>query len=416
MIWSSILLSALVAVPGSAPQQPAALRVPAPPPDVALFVLDDMSTDDLVGLELPALESLARRGVRFERAYGLPVCHPARRSLLSGELWTHNNASNPCNPGNHEGPQIGDLPLPQLFLSAGFETAGFGKWHLGEHPLGEPWPTAPFAHGFRHWFAGVPANVELCGGRNYRRWVRMEEGLTSFEATYQTSAIVSTFHSFWSAQRGPRFAYVAFQSAHEPFHRPPPELLPPNYPPTPDPRSQYEAMIVSADMALGQMLADIDLARTYVVVLGDNGTPESLAPDPLKAKQTTFERGIHVPMVIAGPGVNPGVSRSVVHAVDVFATLQELYGLAPGLHPRDGISLVPILRNAAQRTRTHVFVQYRDELVAVSARFKLREKAGVQAFYDLEADPLEEHPLALDDPDFRHEIAQHRLWLEAGRR
>ena len=94
--------------------------------------------------------------------------------------------------------------------------------------------------------------------------------------------LVDSFLGWWPGVRGPRWAYVAFQSAHKPFHRPPPQLLPPDWPPTPDDRSMYEAMIVSADTALGHMLAGIDLARTVVVLVGDNGTPESLAPDPIE--------------------------------------------------------------------------------------------------------------------------------------
>ena len=128
--------------------------------------------------EFEPADALAARGVVFERAYGGPICHPARRALLSGAVWAQRYGSIPCDPGPLPGPQVGDLPLPELFRAAGYQTAGFGKWHLGEDPTSPDWPRAPFAHGFDHCRAGIPANVELCGGRNYRRWARMEGGET----------------------------------------------------------------------------------------------------------------------------------------------------------------------------------------------------------------------------------------------
>jgi arylsulfatase A-like enzyme len=406
---------ALLCAPGAPAWGPPAAFA-AGGPDAVVFVLDDMSVFDLAGLPLPGIDALAARGVVFERAYGMPVCHPARRALLSGEVWPQRHGSIPCDPGPFLGPQVGDLPLPELFRAAGFRTAGFGKWHLGEDPTSPDWPRAPFAHGFDHWRAGIPANVELCGGRNYRRWARMEEGVTYLSGGYHTSVLVDSFLGWWPYVRGPRMAWVAFQSAHQPFHRPPPELLPPGWPPTPDTRSMYEAMIVSADTALGQMLAGIDLARTVVVLVGDNGTPETVSPDPAKAKQTTFERGIHVPMIIAGPGIRPGVCRSVVHLVDVFETLRELCGLDRSAPARDAVSLVPCLRDPAQRPRPYAYVQLEEDLAVVSARFKLREAQGVQSFYDLELDPLEEHPIPPGEPRYRKELAIHRAWLEENRR
>jgi arylsulfatase A-like enzyme len=396
---------------------PMAQDAAAPPaPEVVVFVLDDISTFDLAGLPLPNLKGLAARGVLFERAYGAPVCHPARRTMLSGEVWTHKDGSIPCEPHNGEPPPLGALPLAQLFADAGYLTMGFGKWHLGEDPLAGPWEYAPFSHGFEHWFAGLGANVERCGGRHYRLWQRFEEGTSGFVHSYQTLDVLDSFATLYPPQRGPRFAWVALQAAHEPFHRPPDRLLPPGYPDTPDARAQYESMIVSADVALGEMLAVLDLDRTLVVVVADNGTPPDVAPDRDKAKTTTFERGVRVPMVIAGPGVVPGTVRTPVHIADLFETLRERCGLDRTHAVRDAVSLVPCLTDAHHQPRQHVFVGLDDDLAVVTQRFKLREKAGVEAFYDLALDPREEAPLPLDAPRYRPIIAALRRLLAAERR
>lgn len=387
-----------------------------PAPEVVVFVLDDISTFDLAGLPLPNLQALAARGVVFERAYGAPVCHPARRTMLSGEVWTHKEGSIPCEPHNGDPPPLGTLPLAQLFADAGYLTMGFGKWHLGEDPLGGPWEYAPMRHGFHHWFAGLGANVERCGGRNYRIWQRFEEGTSEMVRTYQTLDVVDRFTAVYPPQRGPRFAWVALQAAHEPFHRPPDVLLPPGYPDTPDFRSQYESMIVSADTALGEMLSVLDLDRTLVVVVADNGTPPDVAPDPTRAKTTTFERGVRVPMVIAGPGVVPGRVRTPVHLADLFETLRERCALDRSNPVRDAVSLVPCLTDARHRPRQHVFVGLDDDLAIITQRFKLREKAGLEELYDLALDPLETTPLPLDAPRYRPVTATLRRLLAAERR
>jgi len=416
LLLSLALVPCRTAEPRATWAEPARDTNAAGAPSVVVIVLDDISALDLPGLPLPSLSALASKGVLFERAYGQPVCHPARRTMLSGEVWPLRAGSIPCEPNPGTPPQVGDLPLPALFDAAGYQTAGFGKWHLGLNPTGAPWPTAPSAHGFEHWFAGIPANVELCGGRNYRTWLRMEEGRAFLFSGYHTQELVTSFLNWWPIVRGPKMAWVAFQAAHEPFHRPPDSFLPPGYPPTNDERAQFEAMIVSADTGVGELLAAIDLAHTYVILVADNGTPEKVAPDPLKAKQTTFEHGVHVPMIIAGPGVTPGHSSAVVSIVDVFETLRELCALDRTRPVRDSVSLVPCLSDASFRPRRYAYAQLEDDLAVISQRFKLREKAGVQSFYDLRLDPDEERPIALDDPTYARVIALHQRWLEASRR
>jgi len=386
------------------------------PPEVVVIVLDDISTFDLAGLPLPNLQGLAARGVAFERAYGAPVCHPARRTILSGEVWTSKEGSIPCEPHNGDPPPLGALPLAQLFSDEGYLTMGFGKWHLGEDPLGGRWELAPLRHGFHHWFAGLGANVERCGGRNYRIWQRFEEGTSEMVRAYQTLDLLDSFTRLYPPQRGPRFAWVALQAAHEPFHRPPDVLLPPGYPDTPDFRAQYEAMIVSADTALGELLAVLDLDRTLVVVVADNGTPPDVAPDAAKAKATTFERGVRVPMVIAGPGVVHGRVRTPVHIVDLFETLRERCYLDRSQPVRDAVSLVPCLTDSGHAPRRHVFVGLDDDLAVITQRYKLREKAGVEELYDLTLDPLELAPLPLDAPRYRPVVASLRRLLDSERR
>ena len=84
-------------------------------------------------------------------------------------------------------------------------------------------------------------------------------------------------------------------------------------------------MIVALDTAVGQVLRRVS-KETLVVFVGDNGTPGAVAPEPERAKRTTFERGLRVPLLVAGPGVPHGASDALVHVVDLYATVAELCG------------------------------------------------------------------------------------------
>ena len=94
------------------------------------------------------------------------------------------------------------------------------------------------------------------------------------------------------------------------------------------------------------------LANTTVVVLGDNGTASLVTThvDRTRQKDTLYQGGIHVPMIVAGPLVSvPGRTiDKLVGAVDLFATVADIAGAT--LDPAvviDSTSLVPLLVDSA---------------------------------------------------------------------
>jgi len=82
-------------------------------------------------LKTPAVDSIAARGVRFERAYATqPLCLPCRSSMLAGryphEIGTVTNGTK----YNKEWPMLG-----KMMSDGGYECAYIGKWHVGA-PMG----------------------------------------------------------------------------------------------------------------------------------------------------------------------------------------------------------------------------------------------------------------------------------------
>ena len=113
------------------------------------------------------------------------------------------------------------------------------------------------------------------------------------------------------------------------------------------------------DTELGRLLAALP-SDTYVIVLGDNGTPKLAtdAPfDPNHAKKTMYEGGINVPLFVRGPDVVPGWCEGLVQSTDVYGTVLDLFGLAAP-HPADSVSLAPYLADPSRTSlRPHVISQ-----------------------------------------------------------
>lgn len=403
------------------------------PPDVVVFVMDDVSTMDLAlyggPVSCPNLEALAAQGVNFTRAYANPTCAPSRRSLLAGHWWlTGNGFGCPGDSPDANTPQPSEAFLPEVIP----HTSGVvGKWHLGTDPLGISSEIAPGRHGFDRWAAGSHGNVPSCGGDDYTEWLRVDAGpgyaYVAISTAYEPKAVRSAFVSGWPVSASPKFALVSPNLAHAPYHAPPPSVLPPGYVVGGTVRLKFEAMIAAYDFLLGQMLAVVDLQTTLVVVVGDNGTPPQVSTD--KAKGTTFERGVRVPLVMAGLPVNaPGRSvGELVHLVDIWATLADVgSGSIPGGSPWPlvGVSLRPILEDAPHPPirewallGTGWGTPGGEAASIRSDGTKLRVVdldgdgfSDTTALYDLTTDPTED--INRDaDPAYAFRFVEHMAWL-----
>ena len=135
-------------------------------PNVLFIVADDLNTrigcygEPLV--RTPALDSLARRGVRFERAYcQFPLCNPSRVSLLLGRYPTSTETVDfawPALLGRNW------VTLPEHFRKSGYQVRLLGKvYHLDKDLMD-------------HWFAEEPPGEDYPPDWSAgRKWVRKSQ-------------------------------------------------------------------------------------------------------------------------------------------------------------------------------------------------------------------------------------------------
>jgi arylsulfatase A-like enzyme len=392
-------------------------------PDVVIVIGDDIALSDVDTVDTPNLDFLASQGVSFRNAYAHPLCSPTRRSMFFGR-WPGLHVRSSCAPPTPSTPSHTEFSMAKLMKGAGYDTGVFGKWHIGVNSVAT-WEASPQVHGFDTWRAGLPANVINCGGSDYSNWMRVDDGVSGLTSEYQTTAVRDAFAGWWNEPHAaPRFAWVGYQAAHSPFHVPPRGQLRPPTPPggTFSVREKFELMIESLDQMLGDMLGELDLSRTYVVFIGDNGTPRQAVrqdQDPNKVKKTTFRDGVLVPLVVAGPGITPGESDALVHAVDLLATIAELIDAPVPAHlGLDSRSFAGALADPAgwRPERRFLFVENDTpgtphDRAVLTRRWKLRNVDGKEELYDIRVDPAEEDPLDLTRSDLAASLARLRAIL-----
>ena len=118
-------------------------------PNILFIVADDLGVKDLgcYGSDYyrtPNLDALAQQGMRFDRAYAAcNVCSPTRAAILTGRAphrvqltdalpWDRLFDNPKMIPPEHLKELPSDLPtFGNALRSAGYRTALFGKWHLG---------------------------------------------------------------------------------------------------------------------------------------------------------------------------------------------------------------------------------------------------------------------------------------------
>jgi arylsulfatase A-like enzyme len=391
--------------------------VAANPKNILLIIADDYGIDSSslynttnTGAKLPPtpnIVSLARNGVIFSRAYANPVCSPTRACLLTGQFGFRTGMGDIVDNGS-------PLPtnaytLPRMFATnstLNYNVMQFGKWHLAFGP------NTPRTIGGWTNFSGFLAGAVA----SYTNWTKVINGTQFPGTTNYTTLDIMQDATNWIGTRGTNlwFAWVAFNAPHTPLHLPPTNLCPhyANLSGTAsdiaaNPANYFDAMMEAGDTAIGNILSWVNLTNTYVIFLGDNGTANTTIQPPFtntRAKDTLYEGGTHVPLVIAGPVFLPNRTNATpVSMVDVFATILEMAGIdvssIPTNSPVDGQSLFSVLQATNLTLSRYAYSElFGTNALTIanggralrSARYTLLDfTSKADEFYDFSVDPYE---------------------------
>lgn len=386
-----------------------------------IFVLTDDHRFDFMGftgkvpwLKTPNMDRMAKEGSYFRNTFvTTALCSPSRASILTG-LYSHTHT---VVDNNAPAPES-LVYFPQYLQKAGYETAFFGKWHMGEEG-DHPRP------GFNHWesFKGQ--------GTYYKPVLNINGKQFAYDDSVYITDLLTEHALGWLKKRDeskPFFLYLSHKAVHSDFqpaqrhkdvYKNEPIVLPPSFYTSDvqvrgknlrhDPElkkedqlpysgneyygkgrspdwqkmqreswhgvdhmyhgainfsdfyRKYCETLLAVDESLGALLAFLDdqkLAEsTLVIYMGDNGF--SFGEHGLIDKRHFYEESVKVPFLIRCPEIFTGgkTMEQMIQNIDVAPTILEAAGLEkPEEMP--GNSIIPILKDDGVKWRDKVFYEY----------------------------------------------------------
>jgi arylsulfatase A-like enzyme len=406
-------------------------------PNILIILTDDQGLSDLgfygnPSLETPNLDALARDSVRLEDFLASPTCSPTRAALMTGQHEFKVGITHTISGRSLLKPGI--PTLSEHFQAAGYRTAIFGKWHLGE-----TYPSRPQDRGFDEVFihlgGGIGQTPDYWGNSYFDPHIHHNGKWTA--TTGYCTAVFSQAAWSWIDQPSPQpwLAYLSLNTPHTPLQID--DQLAQKYRDKglPESQARFYAMIDDLDREVGELLKKLDnkgLAdNTIVLFMGDNGSAKGGRPAEMEfnaglrgTKASPFQGGVRVPCFIRWPNGKLLGGRSVpqlTSMIDLFPTLAELAGIPlTEKTPTDGRSLVPLLTSSSTWSNrsivTHVgrwpngaAEAYKHQGSAIrNQRFTL---VNGHSLYDLQNDRGEQHDVAKEFPEaFQALTEQYDDW------
>ena len=438
-------------------------RISGATPRSVIFILSDDHRYDFMGflnkpkfLETPHMDRMARNGAYLKYAFvTTSLCSPSRASIFTGQ-YSHKHGVVDNNVDIPEGTVF----FPQYLQHVGYQTAFFGKWHMG-HATDDPRP------GFDKWVSfkgqGVYYDPELnVDGERVQREGYISDLLTDYaldwmrderdpEKPFFLFLSHKAVHAmFESAKRhlgtyeNEELEYPKSMANTEENYRGKPRWV----------REQrygwhgvdymyhgqmdfdtfyrrYCETLLGVDDSIGRVLDYLQKAGlandTLVMYMGDNGF--SFGEHGLIDKRQMYESSQRVPFLAHCPEIieSGTVVERLVQNIDIAPTVLELAGLEKPQN-MDGLSMVKLLKGKETEWRDRVYYEYYWERNFPhtptthgirTEKWKYIHYHGIwdiDELYDLENDPDEMNNL-INSPDHQDLVEKFNQelwdWLEA---
>jgi arylsulfatase A-like enzyme len=366
-------------------------------PNIVLIMADNLGWGELGcygggalrGAPTPRIDELAKEGLLLHNFNVESDCVPTRSALMTGRHPIRTGCLQSVPPGLPQGLTRREITLAQALSQAGYATAHFGKWHLGDIQ-----GRLPSDRGFDEWY-GIPRTTDesqftstvgydpsvadipyIMQGQAGSPSINVEEyNLDSRrridEALVERSiAFIRRKH----AAGKPFFLYLPLTHLHFP-------TLPHRDFAGRTGHGDFADSMVEMDHRVGQVVDEIDALQltedTLLIFCSDNG-PEFRSPyrgtaGPWRGTyHTAMEGSLRVPFIARWTGhIEAGrVSNDILHVTDLFATLLAVAGAEmPSDRPIDGLNQLPFLLDANNRSSRDGFPFYiKNELRAIKWR------------------------------------------------
>ena len=416
-------------------------------PNIIYIVCDDLGYADLgcyggreadFGAVSPHIDRLAAGGVKFTQGYSnSPVCSPTRFALITMryQYRLRGAMEEPINSRSKGSTTLGLPPevptLPSLLKKTGYHTALIGKWHLGYPPS-----FGPLRSGYDEFFGimagGVDYFTHCSSSGEHDLYIDEDE---HHEVGYLTDvlsqrAVDHVHQRAADAKAGKPFmlslhytaphwpwetrddAHVAPDVAKNLFHLHGGDV------------QSYRRMIHHMDEGIGKLMAALREdgleENTLVVFTSDNGGERFSDSWPLVGgKMDLTEGGIRVPWIAHWPAaIAPGtVSTQHCMTMDWSATLLEAGGGQPDPdYPIDGVSLLKVLREPAQRFERALYwrMNHRGQRALREGDWKYLQVDGHEYLFNISKDERERANLATREPERLERLRAQWLAWDAG--
>ncbi len=343
--------------------------------NLLLITIDTLRADRLGcyggrGVRTPTIDALASRGVLFERAFAhTPLTLPSHANILLG--------TTPPFHGIHDNSgfivRAELLTLAEWLKSRGYETGAF----VGAFPLDSRFGLTQ----------GFDVYDDDYGSQGRDEFLFVERN---------AEVVVDRTMSWLKDRKAPWFAWVHCFDPHQPYR--PPEPFGSQYK-----DNAYDGEVAYVDYALGKLMDFLKAngfdSDTTIVLTADHG--ESLGEHgEMTHGYFAYNATLHVPLIIASPGLKPGRAAGNASHIDIFPTVCNALRL-PKPAGLQGVSLWA----AAQGKANPVLPIYFEALTAyynrgwaplrgyIEGNMKFMD-SPIPELYDLENDFFEQNDLA----------------------
>lgn len=427
-------------------------------PNLIWIMADDLGYGD-VGcygqkvISTPNIDRMARQGLKFTQFYaGATVCAPSRSVLMTGQHHGHTRVRGNAGAKNPKAQALreSDVTVAKVLQQAGYRTALFGKWGLGD--IGAAESGLPRKHGFDEFYGylnqshahnhypdflwhnekkeGLPNTIVPVG--NVGAGYPTADGAKIYADDLFTDEAIRFVRE---NKERPFFLYWSMVIPHANNERSAklgngtevPDLGFYSQMPWPEQDKGQAAMVSRVDYYVGRMLDELKRLkidkRTLVIFTSDNG-PHNEARHDLKRfepsgpfsgiKRSLTDGGIRVPFIAWWPGrIEPGESRHVGYFGDWMATACELTGAQlPG--DRDSLSFAPALLGKPAEQHEFLYWEFHEngfhQAALYQGRYKGIRRKSITAplsVYDLHNNVAESMDIAKEVPEITAKLEEY---------